>query len=453
MPANENNVTRGRERLRRVGLTGVFTLASRGIGIVASLVTVPITARYLGTERFGLWLLLGGFLSWVSLADLGLGNTLMTELARADGNDDRVRARLLVSSALYPVVLIAIAVAFAFGLAYSRIPWGRVFNVSDAVATREVGAAAAVTMGLFVARLPLALPGRIYAAYQEGYRYQLWSGACSVLSVLALLGTMAAGGSLPAMLGAFYGTAMLADLGAAAQLFGSRKPWLVPSLRAWELRLSRALLGTGSMFWIAQIAAILLLETDLLVVTQLFGANRVAEYGVALKLFGVVALVQMAFVEALWPAYAEALARRDVGWVQRTFARSIALGVGWAGAASALLVGFGGYAVRVLIAIEVPPGRWLLAAMATTAVVTAVGQCFAMLLNGLGDIRIQAALGVVSGVFNLVVSVVLARQIGLPGVALGTTAAIVVSLAVTATFLRARIRALRDGVVAPVVRR
>lgn len=449
----QDHVTRGRERLRRVGLTGLFTLASRGIGIVASLVTVPITSRYLGTERFGLWLLLGGLLSWVSLADLGLGNTLMTELARADGNEDRARARLLVSSALYPVLLIAVAVTITFGAAYASIPWARVFNVSDAVAPREVGAAAAVTMALFAARLPLALPGRIYAAYQEGYRYQLWSGACSVLAVLALLGAMAAGASLPTMLAAFYGTAMLADVGAAAQLFGSRKPWLVPNLGSWDLRLSRALLGTGSMFWIAQIAAILLLETDLLVVTQMFGAGRVAEYGVALKLFGVVSLAQMAFVEALWPAYAEALARRDLAWVRRTFARSIGLGVGWAVAASALLVGVGGMAVRVLIAADPPPGRWLLASMATTAVVTAVGQCFAMLLNALGNIRIQAALGVASGIFNIGVSVLLARHIGLPGIALGTTAAILVSLAATASFLRARLRALREGLVVPAVRR
>jgi O-antigen/teichoic acid export membrane protein len=434
---------RGRERLRRIGLTGAATLGARGLHVAAGLLTIPLTARYLGTERFGVWMLLGSFLSWVGLADLGLTNSITTELAHSDGRNDREGAQVLVSSAFYSLLLIAATVAVLFGLAFPWIPWQRVLNVTGTAALRESTTGVAVTMVLFTARLPLALAGRIYAAYQEGYRFQLWSGGASLLGIAALLLAIHGNSSVGAVLAAFYGTAMLGDVASAVHLFKTRRPWLVPRLASVDRKVSWSLLRVGIVFWIAQIAVILLLQTDLIVVTQLFGVQKVAEYGVALKLFGLVGFVQMAFVGALWPAFAEALARRDQGWIKRVFVHSLYLAVAWSVVASSVLILFGPWLVQTLAAGKLPPDRWLLAAMASTALVTAVGQSFAMLLNAIGEIRMQAILGLASGILNVAVSLLLGKWLGPPGIAIGTTVAVVSTWVVSGGFLRSRLEFLR----------
>jgi O-antigen/teichoic acid export membrane protein len=401
-----------------------------------------MTARFLGTERFGLWLLLGSFLTWAGLVDLGLGNSLTTEVARADGRDDREAARVLVASAFLPVLGIAVAVSLLFAAIYPWVPWASIMNVSGSTASAESGKAVAVTAIIFVARLPLGIAPRIYSAYQEGYRYQIWSGVAVPLSLVSLYAAITCNASLPILLASFFGTSLLGDVMAFWDAFVRRRRWLAPRLKYFDMPTARSLLRTGLMFWIAQIAGILLLQTDLVVVTRLFGAKAVAEYGVALRLFSLVSLVQMAFTSSLWPAYAEALERQDQAWVRRALIRSIIIAIGWAVLASISLVVFGGPLVRLLIAGHTSPSQGLLAAMATTAVVTAIAQSFAMLLNGLGEIRVQAWLGFLSGVFNVAVSVVLGHLIGPVGVPLGTTVAIVVSFAAGAGYLRKKVRAL-----------
>lgn len=411
--------------------------------MVASLVTIPMTARFLGTERFGLWLLLGSFLTWGGLVDLGLGNSLTTEVARADGREDRRASRVLIASAFFPILVISLVASLLFAGVYPFLPWPRLLNVTGDVAINEAGAAVAVTAGVFAARLPLGIVSRVYAAYQEAYRYQIWSGAAVVLSIVGLTIAIICHASLPVLLAAFFGTGLLGDLGAAWDAVARRKTWPAPRLRDFEWGMARSLLSTGLMFWLTQIAGILLLQTDLIVVSRLFGADAVADYGVALRLFSVVGMVQMAFAASLWPAYAEALERRDSPWVSRTFSRSFVLSLAWALVASCGLVAFGGPVVQLLVAGKGVPTRGLLAAMGTTAVIFAIAQSFAMLLNGLGEVRIQAWLGLLSGAFNVLASLVLGHLIGPVGVPLATTLAMMASLLVSAGFLRSKVRALR----------
>ena len=51
---------RGAERNRRALLTGSASTLARIVQIGTSLVTVPLTLRYLGNERFGLWMTIIG---------------------------------------------------------------------------------------------------------------------------------------------------------------------------------------------------------------------------------------------------------------------------------------------------------------------------------------------------------------------------------------------------------
>ena len=50
--SNKNSIERGRQRIRRVGLTGITTLAVKGVSTLAGFVAIPLTAKYLETESF-----------------------------------------------------------------------------------------------------------------------------------------------------------------------------------------------------------------------------------------------------------------------------------------------------------------------------------------------------------------------------------------------------------------
>ena len=79
---------RSKERLRRAALTTLAAGVAKAIGLLASLISVPLTYRYLGPERYGIWMVLISIIAAMSFADLGIGNGLMNAVSEAYGKDD-----------------------------------------------------------------------------------------------------------------------------------------------------------------------------------------------------------------------------------------------------------------------------------------------------------------------------------------------------------------------------
>lgn len=80
---------RSDERHRRIALTSATGIGSRVIASVTMLVSLPLTVRYLGEERYGLWMTIGSLVSILGVTDLGLGYGVINRVAEADGRDDR----------------------------------------------------------------------------------------------------------------------------------------------------------------------------------------------------------------------------------------------------------------------------------------------------------------------------------------------------------------------------
>ncbi len=388
--------------------------------IAAAFISLPLTSRYLGTERFGLWLTLATLLSWIGIADLGLSHSLTNAVATADGRADKAQAKEAVSSAL--ILMSAMAgVIWLLQLAlYPFVPWEQVFNVNTPQAVDEAGPAVLLGTTIFVLRLPLSLPGRVYGAYQENYWYQLWNGLGSVLSVVGLIIAIYLRASLPWLVVAFFGTALLGDIVSAVHLFGWQRRWLRPSLHSFSWVKSKWLLRTGAQFGVAQLSALLLFHTDLIIIAQLFGAQVAARYGVALKVFALIGIIQAAFITPLWAAYGEASARGDTAWVRCTFKRSVWISLVWALPVAALLLIFSTEIFSLLVKQDAVPEKDLMVAIMVTEVLNVIARCIAVLLNGLGYLRSQVIFGPVAGVANILLSIFLASFLDAAGVAWAT---------------------------------
>lgn len=413
-------------RLRRAGVTGIVTLLARGIGLAVSLVSLPLASHYLGKERFGLWLLLIGLVNWVSLTDLGLANGLINALSTADGKEDRAQAQTIVSSAFWVSLAVAVTLLALFFTVNPWLDWPRIFNVASTQARVEVSRAVAIVMACFVLRMLAGLLSSVYVAYQEGYLYQAWCALCGLLSAAGLLTAIKLQAGVPGLVGGFVGGWLLGELLSALYLFGWHRPWLRPAWRYFDAVQARRLLRNGSQLWVAQVSHVALIQTDLFIVTLLFGAQAVAGYGTSLRLFTLVGAVQAAFVSPLWAAYSEALARHDVSWLRRTFNRSLVLSLAWSLPACLLVYFCAPWLFRLLVMPDVQPQPDLLCVLLLAEVLNALRTCLAMLLNGLGSLRSQVVFGPLAGLCNLGLSWWLGQRLGTPGVAWATVISLLV---------------------------
>jgi O-antigen/teichoic acid export membrane protein len=246
---------RSNERYRRVALSALAAAGARAISIVTLLVSVPLTVRYLGSERYGMWTTIGSLIAILSFADLGIGNGLLNAIAESHGRDDRDAARRYVSSAFFMLAGLALLLGSLFALIYRQVSWRTIFNVSTSEAIAEAGPATAVFVGCFLVSIPLGIVQRIQRGYQEGFIDSSWIAAGKLIGLGGVLLVIWLKGGLPWLVLALAGGPALALLLNSIVLFGVRRPWLYPRWRYVRSHYARRILHLGSLFFVLSVAS------------------------------------------------------------------------------------------------------------------------------------------------------------------------------------------------------
>ena len=419
-PDNTNSEGRAQERHRRLVFTMFASAGARGISLLTILISVPMTANYLGVERYGLWATIGSLLALLSFADLGIGNGLLNAIAECHGRNDRESARQYVASALLMLTGLAGLLGLAFALVYPWISWQSIFNVSDPVAVAEAGPATAVLLVCFLANIPLSIVQRVQQGYQEGFIDSAWVAAGKLLALPGLLIVIWFKGGLPWLVLAAAGIPALTTCVNGIALFGFRKASLRPRLTDVRWTFTRRILDTGFLFFIIQTAAAVALSTDNLILAQLIGPRAVAEYAIVYQMFSLGPVLLSMFLNALWPAYGEAIVRGDAQWIRATFRRSIAIGLSINVPYALLLMFFGNTAIHLWVGNNITASPIVLVAFGIWTMMNSFNGAIAVFLNGANALRFQALCGSLMACANLLLSIVLTRIIGLSGVIWGS---------------------------------
>lgn len=414
---------RSQERNRRIVLATASSGIARMVSLAVTLITIPLTVRYLGSDRFGLWATLTSLIALLTFVDLGMGNGLLNALAAADGEDDRDAAREYVSGSFFTLLGLAVVLAAAFAVVYPHIRWDALFNVSTPVARAEAGPAAAVFIGCFLATLPLGLAQKVYMGYQDSFVASMWTGGGGLVGLLGVVIAMSVGAGLPWLLLAVAGGPVLASLFGCLHLFAFQRPWLRPRIASVTAKALRRVMGSGTMFLVLGIAGTIGFYADNLVIAQMLGADEVTQYAVPMKVFFFVPIMLGLVLAPLWPAYREALTRGEVDWVQRTFKRSIKLGVAVVALPTLALMLIGRDVIQLWAGAEIQPSLNLLLGLGLWAMVFSISLPVAMLLNGMNAVKFQIVCATAMALTNIGLSIVLVRLIGISGAVYGSAIA------------------------------
>jgi O-antigen/teichoic acid export membrane protein len=261
---------------------------------------------------------------------------------------------------------------------------------------------------------------RVQLGYQEGFANGAWGAAGSLLGLVALFVAIAAEAPLPWLVAAMAGGPVVALAANGVVLFRVRRPWLRPRRDNVRADAGRALLKLGALFFVLQAVMAVAFLSDNIVAAQLFGASAVAQYNVPQRLFDIVLLGAGLMLAPLWPAYAEALARRDTTWVAHTLRRSLLRTAAIVSAAALLLVTAGPTLLAVWVGPVITPSRALLLGFAAWALLGACGTAVAMFLNGAHLLRFQVATACIMAAAAITLKIILGARFGLAGIIWGT---------------------------------
>lgn len=426
-------------RGRRVAAAVASGAAARVLSATIAMLALPLTVRYLGPERFGVWATATSSVVLLSLLDLGIASTLTNHIARTAASGERATAARYFTNALAGTSVLAFLTGALIAAAWPHLNWVRILNVGPGISSSEVGATVAAGIAIVLLGLPASLVGRVFAGYQEVHRYNLVIAAGALANLGGLVVGLALHVNMPTLFVLANGWTVVANALALLVIVRRDKPWLRPRWAGLDWDIAKELVSAGSGFFLLQIAGAVVFSSDNVVLSHFLGPAQVTPYNVTWRVVGLCAVLQGLVFPALWPAYADAHARGDMAWVRRTFwltmKTTLALNLLFA----LLLLAVGRPVIRVWAGAGAVPSYPLLGMMALWAVVSGAMTVESCVLAALNRTRAQGALSVVAAALNLGLSVLLVQRIGAVGVIAGTVLSYIVVLIVPQSLIVRRV--------------
>ena len=429
-PDDNEEDGRGRMRQRQIARATLIGVVSRVASILTVLITTPLAYDYLGEDRFGLWATITSIIAFLSFADLGIGNGLMSSIATAQGAGDQNKIRTLVSSGYAMLLCVAGSILMLLWAIYPVVDWAVIFNVSSTDAASEAGPAAATFIVLFLLNIPAMMIQRIQLGLQESHIYSAWQVVAGGIAIASTYLAVTLESSLPVLVLALSGAPLFVNIVNTIVSFAKRYRDIRPAVQLVSISLARQILALGWIFLILQSAGMFNNLIDKFLIAQVLGVDSVASYAITERLFNLIITVIAVLLIPLWPAFTEALECGDFSWIDKALKKTIIICMAFTIPVSAGMIFAAPYILNLWIPSALPPETMLLCGFAAWKIVESMTSIAITYMNGLKLLKWQLVLMLMSVILVTPAKFILIRSIGAAGapwgMALGMTICILV---------------------------
>ncbi len=176
----------------------VLSYANIALSISVGLVLTPLIIRSLGDSEYGLYTLIGSFVAYLSLLDLGLNYAVVRFVAKYRAEKDIEGENSFLSTAIFIYILIAAILVLVGSILYFNIEL-----IFDKSLSGEQLSDAKIMYIILLFNLVVTLPGNTFSAICNAYEHFIFPRIISViryvLRVCVIYGVLKLGGKAIAL--------------------------------------------------------------------------------------------------------------------------------------------------------------------------------------------------------------------------------------------------------------
>lgn len=297
----------------------LWTLAGQLAPLGFSFIATPFTVRLLGSEAYGVVVLITVVSSYLSFADLGMGvaSTKFGAEAYGEGNREKegevVRTAALV--ALMGSLIVAISMFVLSPLLAIELNVPEKFQAAASIGLKIASATFVLSVLATVVNTPMLARLRMD-----------WNSISTTIPKILLIGltpiVLYFGGGIVGVASTGF---FVAVIGIAITLLLSGR--LLPELYRLSINrtLLRPMLKLGLSWVVAVVAAVLLVNFDKLVLARMTSVRSLAYYSVAFTFAGATTLFSSAMAQSLVPAFSRLLPEEKKHEFDNLFVRGVRL--------------------------------------------------------------------------------------------------------------------------------
>ena len=386
--------------------------------VLSSFLLMPLMLKYLGEERYGIWLTMYSIVSWALFFDFGIGNGLRNKISEYLEQKKVDYAVKSISSAYVCICLICFIVYVSFLVIAQFINWDTVFNTKD-VSFNEIQSSFIIIFGFFLVNFSLSIVDQLFHATKDTAKTILRPLASNIFSLIAVYFVNVFFDSDLVYLAVVYGFSLILSSLLLTLYFYIKYPSLKPKLNFFSKKQFFEIMNLGGQFLIIQIAVLIIFTTDKIIISQVVSPVAVVPYETTFKLFGLVLVMNGVFLNPLWSSYTRAFARGDISYIKKILKMSHIIFI-MLSLFAVLLYFFSEEIIKFWMNGQINIQNDLSLIMCLFFVVRVWCDIYAYFLNGISKVKIQMYLAIIQAMVNLPISIFLGKEFGVVGVIAGS---------------------------------
>lgn len=379
----------------------------KGASTILSLIIVNVYLNYLGSFQYGVWLTITSIASWVAMGDLGIGNGLRNELAKAYAEKDTKKQENLINASNIAFVRLS-AIIFCILSVVSEI------MIHTGVLSSEVRLPLYITNFFTCINFATGSLGAVANAYQYGYVSAGVSTFFTGVSILlvAILSVRGKAENLNT-LAVITGMAGISS-SAIMYVILKKKTGLRFFFRGkTDHEAFQKVITVGIQFFVLQLCSLILYSTDNVIINSLFGGEEVTRYSIITKVYNTGDTLFSILLVSLWSAVTYQYSLGNYRWIVEKTKKILSYWLLYS--LGVIVVSFGfNLLVRIWLrenAMAYDP--LIIGVFALYSIAGTFGSVFVNISNGMGIIKLQMIMSAVEAALNIPLSVILARSFGL----------------------------------------
>jgi len=391
--------------------------------ITTSFFMMPFLVRSLGEEHYGLWTLVGSFLGYYGLMDIGLSSAVVRFVSRAVGRKDDEEVRTVIATSFYLFLFLGLLSAAVTVIAVFVIG----FFVSSTVDLRMMR----LLLLLLGLNFAVDFPVRSFnAVFTSNLREDIGTSIMIVKNLLCAVAIYLVVKNGGGILGLAVTSVAFSLADSATRVFFAYRvePRTTISRKYLKRDHLKPMFGYSFPTMIGRFASLLNFRLDQLVLTTFVGLGAVTHYAVGFRLIEYVSNLMGQTTGVVTPLFSQDEGKNDFEAIRRKFIlisrASVYVAIFFCG----MLFHYG----RPFIYRWMGPGfedsARIMMIFLVPFSLNLVQAAVVPLLYGISKHQFYVYTNLIEGFVNLGLSIVLARHYGIYGVALGTAIPMTIKL-------------------------
>lgn len=395
--------------------------ATRGVSASVQIVSVHYLLAILGEEKYSVFILLSGLAIWCSLSDFGIGNSILNFISERKAQNRQYSHLIIAATLLMLIVCLLLIIFLYFISTFMAGVYLKAYSYQLLNNKTELFFIATV---IFCITTTSNLIYKIWYAEHIGWLSNLYT---AISALLGLLGIYLASilnskiNNLFDIFVIFFSPALIISFSLLLFRFKKEFSNLKTISKALFLISSKKIIQRARPFFIFAIMGTIVLQTDLIVLSQKGTVKEIILYGVLLRVFNVVYFTYSAVLQAWWPVCTELRVKKQWIALKKNIRFTVMLGAIAILFLTLIIFFLQDFIFSILGLHNIPKGSFsLFALFSLYFIIRAWCDTYAVLLQTIGNMKPLFIIVPIQAVINILLQWYLVSELSLIGILLGS---------------------------------